>query len=122
MLETYDDEYFKDNKLVLLSAYGYESNNDLFNNFIENSYDLKLKDNELVFTIFKKASHPINDAVTPQDHVVFENKSKDEGQLMHIADGWRQHTLFFKLPKNLILLKKKLKVIIEIETNSFYSI
>ncbi|PAF54926.1 hypothetical protein [Mycoplasmopsis agassizii] len=120
MMETYNDEYFKDNKLVLLSAYDYVSNNDLFNDFIENSYDLKLKGNELTFTIFKKDTRPTNDALTPQDHVVFENKSKDEGQLMHQADGRRQHTLFLKLPRNLISLNKKLKVIVEVENQNFY--
>ncbi|PAK20933.1 hypothetical protein CJJ23_04560 [Mycoplasmopsis agassizii] len=50
--QDFDDPYFQDNVLVLLSGKYWAPDTDLFSHYIENSYDLKLENNNLNFTIF----------------------------------------------------------------------
>ncbi|PAF54914.1 hypothetical protein [Mycoplasmopsis agassizii] len=108
ILSTYNDDYFAQNYLVLLSAFHYPSLVSLFSDNIEESFDVKIDNNELIFTMFI-SKYNVQDIVVEPDYVEFKNESKDQGKGNNNS-GDQQHTLFFKLPKNLVTNEENLKV------------
>ncbi|WP_371246344.1 hypothetical protein ACA758_04960 [Mycoplasmopsis agassizii] len=111
ILSTYNDSYFEQNYLVLLSAFHYRGNVKLFSDNIEESFDIKIDNSKVIFTIFKSL-HIVTGDQTDQDYVEFMNEGKDPNTMKY-GPGNQQHTLFFKIPKNLIQDKENLKVTVD---------
>ncbi|PAK21776.1 hypothetical protein CJJ23_00320 [Mycoplasmopsis agassizii] len=111
ILSTYNDSYFEQNYLVLISAFHYPATVKLFSDNIEKSFDVKIDNSEIIFTIFKSL-HVVTGDETDQDYVEFMNESKDPNKMKY-GPGNQQHTLFFKIPKNLIANEEKLKVSVD---------
>ncbi|PAK21778.1 hypothetical protein CJJ23_00330 [Mycoplasmopsis agassizii] len=117
ILSTYNDDYFAQNYLVLLSAFHYPALVSLFSDNIEESFDVKLDNKELIFTMFI-SKYNVQDIVVEPDYVEYKNESKDTGKGNYYF-GDQQHTLFFKLPKNLVTNEENLKVRVDSEQSKY---
>ncbi|PAF55076.1 hypothetical protein [Mycoplasmopsis agassizii] len=113
----FDQQYFKDNVLVLLSAHYWTKNNDLFSNKIEESFDVKLENNKLNFTIYTHENKHLPGAYDPirKDYVNYSVSDLN----IRIKKGYsrsesKSDTLFFKLPKSSITDLENLKSTVDL--------
>ncbi|WP_371246628.1 hypothetical protein ACA758_01390 [Mycoplasmopsis agassizii] len=116
--QDFNESYFQDNVLVLLSGKYWAPDTNLFSKYIENSYDLKHEGNNLNFTIFVNHTPiPVPTSYVYPYETYYERVS-DRYKESIDGNGHESHTQFFKLAKSSVTDFEKLKSAIKIVDNT----
>ncbi|WP_371246369.1 hypothetical protein ACA758_05095 [Mycoplasmopsis agassizii] len=113
IIQDFNENYFEENVLVLLSAYSWPGYNSLFSKTIENSYDVKIDENNLKFIIFTSNSNIPLQTVEVDEKAVDYRVSNDKNSSGLGTRSNESHTLFLKMSKKLVKNLNELKSSVE---------